>query len=70
MTMDKKQFDIVADKVCRKDAQRKAAFDVIFRGVSVSEAERKHNCVKNTVSNTVNIIRNHFDHCVAVVNAK
>ena len=68
--MNEQQFHIIADKVLRKPLQRKAAFDVIFKGIKCHVAERKYSCAHNTVYKSVAIIRAHYDHCVTVVSAR
>lgn len=68
--MNEKQFNIIADKVLRKPLQKKAAFDVIFNNLTHYQAERKHNCVPNTVERSVKIIEEHYKHCLLVVTGK
>lgn len=68
--MNANQFHLIADKILRKPSQRKAAFDVIFNGVTPYRAERDHKCTPGSVSRSVGIIKRHFDHCIAVASAK
>lgn len=68
--MNEEQFNIIADKLLRKPLQKKAAFDVIFKNLTYYQAERKYNCVPNTVERSVASIRQHYEHCLNVVNAK
>lgn len=68
--MNTRQFSLIADKVLRKPSQRKAAFEVIFEGSTAYAAERKHKCTPGSVSRSVDIVKKHFDHCIAVSSAK
>ena len=65
--MNKQQFTIIADKVLRKEIQKKAAFDVIFNNLTPYQAERKYNCVPNTVERSVKTVQEHYKHCLLVV---
>ena len=68
--MNKQQFNLIADKTIRKEPIRKGVYDVIFKGLTCYEAERKYHCVPNTVKRAVDSVNKHYDHCVAVVSAK
>ena len=67
--MNTQQFHLIADRLISKTNTRKAVFQVIFNGVSAYRAEREFNCVKNTVSRTVDRVISHYDHCIAVASA-
>lgn len=68
--MNEEQFNIIAEKVLRKSEQRNAAFDVIFKNLTYYQAERKYNCVPNTVERSVNAVKQHYIHCLKVTSAK
>ena len=68
--MNKAQFHIIADKILRKQSQRKAVEQVIFEGKTPYRAERDNGCTPGSVYPSVAAIKSHFDHCVAVVAAK
>lgn len=65
--MNEQQFNIIADKVLRKEIQKKAAFDVIFNNLTFYQAERKYNCVPNTVERSVKTVKDHFEHCIEII---
>jgi hypothetical protein len=68
--MNINQFTLVADKVLRIPAQRKAAKQVIFSGDTPYRAGIDNGCTPGSVYHSVKAVREHFDHCVAVVSAK
>ncbi|AIA08745.1 hypothetical protein SBVc24_0056 [Vibrio phage 24] len=68
--MNTKQFNMVADRVIRKDCIRKGVYDVIFNGLSSYEAERKYHCVPNTVKRSLTAVQRYFDNCVAIASAE
>lgn len=68
--MNQQQFNLIADKTIRKEPIRNGVRDVIFKGITCYEAERKYNCVPNTVKRAVDAVKNHFDHCLAVASAE
>ena len=68
--MNVNQFYLIADKNIRNDKIKKAAFDVVFKGVTSYRAERDHDCPPGTVGRAVKTIKKHFDHCIAVASAK
>ena len=51
--MNQDQFKLIAECHLRKPAQRLAVFDVLFRGLSHSQAERCHGCSSGSVRNSI-----------------
>lgn len=68
--MNPSQFYLIADKNIRNTKIKKAAYDVMFNGVTSYRAERDHGCPPGTVGRAVKKIKQHFDHCIAVASAK
>ena len=68
--MNKQQFELIADKILRKKAQRNAVYEVLFEGKTPYRAERDNKCSPGSVYPSVAAVNKHYDHCVAVVSAK
>ena len=68
--MNKQQFNLIADKILRKKAQRKAVYEVLFEGKTAYRAERDNECSPGSVYPSLTAVKNHYDHCVAVISAK
>lgn len=68
--MNVEQFWLIADKILKKDTQRRAAYQVIFKNDTAYRAGIDNNCTPGSVYHSVKAVKEHFDHCTAVTSAK